>query len=259
MTDRRLILGIPFDPITSDETLARLRAALAEGRGGVMVNPNVDVLRQAVADPAVGRLVIDADLVLVDGAPVHWVSRLSRSQALPERIPGASFIWRICAEAADQGWPVFLLGGNPGVAETAAAVFQAEYPALKVAGTYCPPFGFEQDEAQLRAIEDAVEQARPRIVFTALGFPKQERLMHRLAGRFPDMWFIGEGAALSFVAGDVARAPEWMQRLGIEWLHRLVTEPRRLFKRYIVHDLPFVARMLVWALRERRRTTSIPV
>jgi N-acetylglucosaminyldiphosphoundecaprenol N-acetyl-beta-D-mannosaminyltransferase len=160
-------------------------------------------------------------------------------------------IWSLSGAAADRNVPVFLLGGNPGVAERAGVALCSRHPNLKVAGTHCPPFGFENDGDQMQAIFEALESSSPGLVFCGLGFPKQERLMAILVNRFPGIWFISSGASFSMAAGDVHRGPKWMQSLGLEWLCRLVQEPRRLFSRYIVHDIPFALLLLLTSVRNR--------
>jgi N-acetylglucosaminyldiphosphoundecaprenol N-acetyl-beta-D-mannosaminyltransferase len=151
---------------------------------------------------------------------------------------------------------VFLLGGDPGVAEAAADRLQERHPGLRIAGTHCPPVGFERAPERLREIDVALERARPDIVFVALGFPKQERLILRLRPLLPQAWFVSCGISLSFVSGNVSRAPAWLQRCGLEWLYRLVQEPRRLARRYLLQGIPFMARVLAGSLRRRLTATS---
>jgi N-acetylglucosaminyldiphosphoundecaprenol N-acetyl-beta-D-mannosaminyltransferase len=185
--------------------------------------------------------------------PLLWASRLQRTP-LPERVAGSSLIRTLPAASRDAGASVFLLGGDPGVADVAAEELLRTTPGLEIAGTHCPPVGFEDSPAQLTAIDAALETAKPDIVFVGLGFPKQEHLILRLKSRFPKIWFVSCGISLSYLSGDVTRAPVWAQRLGLEWLHRLVHEPRRLARRYLVEGLPFFALLLASALRHRVAT-----
>jgi N-acetylglucosaminyldiphosphoundecaprenol N-acetyl-beta-D-mannosaminyltransferase len=246
------LAGIELHALDEDQVISHVLDALLRGEGGWLVNPNIDVLRQVDRDPELRALVGRASLVVADGAPVEWAARLA-GRPLPPRVPGSRLIWSLSAAAAAAGCSVFLLGGAPGVADRAAVELVARAPGLKVAGTHCPPFGFETDPAAGAAVSSALVEAYPDIVFCGLGFPKQERLMDRLAGEFPRSWFIGSGASITFAAGDVARAPAWMQRAGFEWVFRLVTEPRRLARRYLVDDLPYAVRLLTRAALEGRR------
>ncbi len=241
-----MLAGVEIDALTERQTIERI----VDGGGGWVVNPNVDVLRQVVADDRVGALAREATLTVADGTPLIWASRLMGSP-LPERIAGSTLIYGVCEEAARRGRSVYLLGGAPGVAERAAAQLGQVVPDLHIAGWHCPPFGFERRPADLAEIDSLLFDARPDIVFVALGFPRQERLIVRLRLLLPQAWFVACGMTLSFVAGDVPRAPVWMQRLGLEWLHRLIHEPRRLFMRYVVHDVPFALRLLLSAAGTR--------
>ncbi|MBM3973806.1 MAG: WecB/TagA/CpsF family glycosyltransferase, partial [Planctomycetes bacterium] len=132
-----------------------------------------------------------------------------------------------------------------------AARLCAASPALRVVGIECPPFGFDQDAAAMVALRTRLAAARPDIVFVALGSPKQEFVSRDLRATLPAAWWLGVGISFSFVAGDVQRAPRWLQGLGLEWLHRLLQEPRRLARRYLVAGLPFAAALFAKALWAR--------
>jgi N-acetylglucosaminyldiphosphoundecaprenol N-acetyl-beta-D-mannosaminyltransferase len=239
-------MGVPVDSVTEVEAIGCVLAALAERRGGWIVTPNIDILRQAAYDASIRTLITSADLILADGMPLLWASRLLH-RPLPARVPGSALIWSLSEAAGRTGASVFLLGGSPGVAERAAAVLQSTVPQLHVSGHHCPPFGFENSPTAMRELIERLETGHPDIVFCGLGFPKQERLISQLRERFPSTWFLGIGISLSFVAGEIRRCPQWMQDIGLEWLHRLSCEPRRLFSRYVMHDLPFAVILLAQA------------
>lgn len=249
--NRVTLAGVQIDNLDEQGVINHVLDEQMARRGGWMINPNVDVLRQVHANPDLQSLVKQADLMIADGAPLIWASRI-RKTPLAERVPGGQLIWSLSGAAAERGISVFLLGGNTGVAERAGVALCSRYPDLRLAGTHCPPFGFENDGEQMEAIFRALEFSSPGLVFCGLGFPKQERLMAILVNRFPNMWFIGSGASLTMAAGDVRRAPEWIQSIGLEWLYRLVQEPRRLFSRYVVHDVPFALRLLLSSVRDRQ-------
>jgi N-acetylglucosaminyldiphosphoundecaprenol N-acetyl-beta-D-mannosaminyltransferase len=250
--DRVRLLGLELDRVSEAGAIATVLDGLAEGRGGFVVTPNLDQLRQLHARPELAELFAQADLVVADGMPLVWASRLQGSP-LVERVAGSDLVWSLTAEAALRGRSIFLLGGAPGACEAAEARLRAVYPGARFAGHLCPPIGFEHDEHEIARIRRTLAEGRPDIVYVALGFPKQERLIAYLRSEFPRTWFLGVGFSLSFVAGQSSRAPGWMSRLGLEWLHRLVKEPRRLAKRYLVHGLPFAARLFAAALAQRRR------
>jgi N-acetylglucosaminyldiphosphoundecaprenol N-acetyl-beta-D-mannosaminyltransferase len=245
-------MGMPVDPVTQRQAIDHILASLAEGRGGRVITPNLDQLRLYHQNPDLRPMYEHAGLVLADGMPLVWAGRLQATR-LPERVAGSELIYTLSAAAAGAGRSIFLLGGNPGAAENAGQELARRYPGLKVVGSYCPPFGFERDEAQMRAIRDALAAARPDIVFVGLGFPKQERLIEAVADTLPASWFLGVGVSFSFVSGEIHQAPRWMRRIGLEWVHRMVQEPGRLFKRYVIHDLPFAVRLFGNAAARRFR------
>lgn len=252
MTARIRLHGLAVDRLTEAGAIAAILRGLDKGRGGYVVTPNLDHVRQFAQRPDLRPIFEDADLVVADGMPLVWASRL-QGTPLPERVAGSDLVWSLTAEAALRGRSVFLLGGAPGACEAADARLRSLYPGARMAGHLSPPPGFEHDPAQMEGIRSTLAEAQPDIVYVALGFPKQERLIAYLRPEFPRTWFLGVGFSLSFIAGDAARAPTWMIRLGLEWTHRLAQEPRRLAKRYLVHDLPFAIRLFASALKGRVR------
>ena len=254
--DRVHLDGTGFDRITEEEVVAVVREAIDAGRGGRILTPNVDILRQAQVDSAVRGYLDDADLVVADGMPLVWASKLSGTP-LPERVAGSSLIWSLSRGLAHDKRSVFVVGGAPAAegardgATRAADRLARECPGLRIAGTVCPPFGFERDEESFADLCRKVAGAEPDLVFVGLGFPKQEGVITRLRAELPRAWFIGCGAAVNFVAGDVERAPRWMQKTGLEWAHRLGTDPGRLAGRYLKHDAPYAMRLLAGAAARR--------
>jgi N-acetylglucosaminyldiphosphoundecaprenol N-acetyl-beta-D-mannosaminyltransferase len=248
-------MGVDFDSVTESGALDALFAGLAARRGGLVLTANLDHLRRAQSDARFAQIARTADLVVADGMPIVWAARLA-GRPLPQRVAGSTMVFALCARAAREGRSVFLLGGNPGVADHAAGVLTSQHAGLRICGTLCPPFGFESDAGKLGEIRDAVRAARPDIVLVALGSPKQEYLAQTLRGDLPGAWWIGVGISLSFVTGEVRRAPAWMQRAGLEWIHRLASEPRRLARRYLVDGLPFAARLFLHALGSRGKSAG---
>jgi N-acetylglucosaminyldiphosphoundecaprenol N-acetyl-beta-D-mannosaminyltransferase len=253
--DRVDLDGTGIDRITEAEVVAVVRDALHHGRGGRIITPNVDILRRAQTDPEAREHLDDADLIVADGMPLIWASKLGGTP-LPERVAGSSLIWSLSAGLGKDGRSIFVIGGAPenDGAARAADRLAGDCPGLRVAGTLCPDYGFEKDPIAYDQFCSKVVDARPDLVFVGLGFPKQERMIARLRTALAQSWFIGCGAAVNFVAGDVSRAPRWMQRSGLEWAHRLGTEPRRLASRYLRHDAPYALRLLAQAPVQRVRT-----
>ncbi len=248
-----LLRGVRFDALTEDGTIRHVREALDEGRGGWIVTPNLDILRRAGADREFNELIHQANLRVADGMPLIWASRLM-GRRLPERVAGSSLVSTMAAMLAQTERSLYLLGGSPGAADGAAEELRRRYPLLNIVGTDCPPMGFEKDPDIYRSVQDKVVAAAPDVVYVGLGSPKQEHLIRDFRSQLPGTWWAGIGVSFSFLTGDVKRAPSWMQRLGLEWTHRLAQEPGRLWRRYLVDGLPFAARLMAGAAVDRFRT-----
>ena len=245
-------MGLDFAALSERETIDYILGSLAGGRGGWISTVNLDILRQWRQTPEVRDLVSQADIVVADGMPLVWAGGIQGSP-LPERVAGSTLVRTLSAAAATADASVFLLGGNPGTADATGEVLAESCPGIRLAGTLCPPFGFEDDPEWMDRIACALRDAEPDIVFVGLGCPKQERLIVALRDLLPRAWFVPCGISFSFLAGEVQRAPVMLQRLGLEWLHRLVQEPRRLVRRYLVEGIPFVFELLWSALVVRAR------
>ncbi len=246
------ILSMRLCKVDEAACVQGILAGLDQGQGGWVVTSNIDTLRRHQTEPAFRQLLKGATMMVADGMPLVWASRVQGSP-LPARVAGANLISSLSAAAALRGRSVFLLGGDPGMAEAAAAALQARSPALRIAGTRCPPSGFERDPAHLAAIRSALQAAAPDIIYVGLSCPKQEWLISQLKASMPASWWLGLGYSFSFLAQPGKRAPRWIQDAGMEWLHRLLQEPRRLARRYLVQGLPFVVYVLSRSLLVRVR------
>ena len=244
------VMGARFAAITESDAVSAIMDAAMSNRGHWTITANLDHLRRYTSESLARQLIDDADLIVADGTPVIWASRLAGT-SLPERIAGSNMIWSICEAAASSRSSVFLLGGDPGVADRAAQVLRERYVGLEVAGTSCPPMGFDKDERELDRIRRQVRDAAPRIVLVGLGFPKQDVIIRHLRDVLPQASFIGVGISLSFVAGETSRAPQWTHRLGLEWFYRLLKEPKRLVRRYLFHGVPFALKLFASAVWNR--------
>jgi len=246
------LLGMPIAQIDRAALLDHLFGTLAAGRGGWLVTANLDFLRRHAHEPAARELYAAADLRVADGFPLVWAARL-QGDRLPERVTGADLVWLVAERAAAEGRSVYFLGGDADSASRALKVLQGRWPALRVAGSASPNVDRVPTPAQLDALRAEILPTRPDVVLVAMGSPKQENLIHSLRADLPATWMIGVGATFSFVAGDVRRAPIFVQRMNLEWFWRLGQEPRRLFRRYIVEDLPFAFELFARAAARRFR------
>ena len=238
-----MLEGVRLNALSEDQCVDHVMEAIAAGRGGWIVTPNLDHLRRLQRDEAFREHYRHADLAVADGMPLVWACRLQNTP-LPGRVAGSDLIWSLSRAAAEQGPSVFLLGGDPGTANEAAQKLSARFDGLRVVGTHCPEQGFESRPGGIDEIAARLIAARPDIVFVALGSPKQEALIERLRSILPKAWWMGVGISFSFVAGRVQRAPVWVRKLGLEWVHRTAQEPRRLARRYLVDGLPFAAGLM---------------
>jgi len=236
--------GVRFHAIDEQTCIRHILGEISVGTGGFVVTPNVDHLRRCRSDLSFSVLVSEASLVVADGMPVVWASRL-QGTPLPQRVAGSDLISSLSAAAAKEGRSIFLLGGEPGTADAAARVLTSRSPNLKIAGMLCPPIGFEKNIIEMGKIIETLQAARPDIVYVALGSPKQEQLIDRLRRLLPQTWWLGVGVSFSFLCGDVKRAPLWMRKYGLEWIHRLLQEPGRLTHRYVVVGIPFASVLLL--------------
>jgi N-acetylglucosaminyldiphosphoundecaprenol N-acetyl-beta-D-mannosaminyltransferase len=223
------------DLVNLKGAIERIEALVSAGAGGAVFTPNVDHVVNAERLPALAEAYARADLCLADGMPLVWASRML-GPALPERVAGSDLAEPLLARAAAHGWPVFLLGGRPGAAEKAAETLRRS--GVRVAGAEGPRV--DQDGAVDPAVLERVRTAAPSLLLVGLGSPKQELFVDRHRPVLGSAVCFACGAVIDFLAGELPRAPRWMARTGLEWAYRLVREPRRLWRRYLVNDPAFL-------------------
>ncbi len=229
------MFGIEFDSIDMNSAVDTVLDWSKESfkKCRYVVTPNVDhaVLFQERKD--LREAYSDASLIVADGWPVVLASKILR-QPVPERVPGSDLVPQAfqAANERDQELRVFLLGAGPGVAERAAANIEKKWSCVNVVDTLCPPIGFHLDPAENKLIIDRIREASPDILIVGLGAPKQELWVHQFKYEIRAKVALCVGATIDFLAGEKARAPKWVQSLGMEWAHRMCSEPKRLVKRY---------------------------
>ncbi len=250
------LFGFELDAITMREAVERVYGWVRTPRQGrFVVTPNVDHAVLFQRDAELRESYANASLVLADGMPVVLAARLL-GRPLPGRVPGSDLVPALFeAAAARAGLRVYLLGAAPGVAQRAAENIRARWPGVEIVGTYSPPVGFENDEQENQAILDKIAAVRPDLLIVGLGAPKQERWVNAHRQRIDAAVTLCVGATIDFLAGERRRAPRWMRRGGLEWLHRVASEPKRLLKRY-VRDAWIFPQLVCseWFAARRRRT-----
>ena len=242
------LVGVP----TQAALLEALSAALDRGEGFAVATLNLDHIVKLRRDAAFRRAYAGQTHVVADGNPVVWLSRLSgREVAL---VPGSELIAPLAALAAAKGVAIAALGSTQPALRAAAERLEADHPGLTVAACLAPPMGFNPESAAADEMLDAVAASGARICLLALGAPKQEILAVRGLARHPGLGFVSIGAGLDFVAGRQKRAPLWVRRIAMEWLWRMLSDPRRLARRYLDCALVLPG-LTVAALREGRGRT----
>lgn len=245
--DRIDLLGCPFDAISFDATVDAIRAAVQGGTRLQIVPGSVDTVMKARRDREFRTDLAAADLVVADGQFVTWAAHWLGTP-LRRRVSGTELVWHCARVSAETGRPVALIGAAPGVADRAAVAMGRRYPGSDVRALPTP---FPLDAAANAELVARIRDLGAAIVLAALGAPRQERWIRDHLGAAGASVGIGIGSAFDIICGDMPRAPVWMQRASLEWLHRLRLEPRRLGRRYLVEDMPFVALLAREVVRRR--------
>jgi N-acetylglucosaminyldiphosphoundecaprenol N-acetyl-beta-D-mannosaminyltransferase len=235
------VLGAPIDILTSEQAVARISAWAQLQESRVVCTCNVHSVVLSTRDAAFKRVIVEADMAAPDGAPVAWMLR-RQGAAGQRRVCGPDLMLDYCAHAAASGESIFLYGASAPTLEALQVRLRERWPALRIAGAIAPPFrelSPQEDEADIRAIN----ASGAGTVWVSLGCPKQERWMAAHAGRVQAV-MVGVGAAFNFHSGRVARAPAIMRNAGLEWLHRLASDPLRLWRRYLVTNTLFLVAVL---------------
>lgn len=249
------LFSLDIAAVTFDGAVRALvqAAELRDGRARVVVTPNVDHIVRLDAAPELRARYAKADYIFADGMPVVWASRLL-GRPLPQRVTGADLFVALCRQAQQRGWRVMLLGGRPGSEADLHARFAQYFPGLHI-DIVCPSMQFEPLGDEGCAFARKVRETSPDVVFTCLGMPKQENWALHHAPTLPGGIVLCVGAAMEFAIGLQRRAPHRLQRAGMEWLWRLLTNPRRLWRRYLVDD-PWFA-MLCWKQWRSQRNVGV--
>jgi len=239
------VAGLGVDAVGFAEAVDRVVAWARRRESRYVCAANAHMVVTAHEDPSFRAVMEGADLVVPDGMPLVWLLRRAGVRG-QERVAGPDLMLALCGRAAAEGLPVGLYGGTPETLAKLAARLASRFPGLRIAYRHAPPFHPLGPGEDARVVE-AIGRSGARILFVGLGCPKQERWMAEHRGRVRAV-MLGVGAAFDFHAGARRRAPPWMQRAGLEWLWRLGSEPRRLWRRYLVGN----ARFLWYATRARR-------
>lgn len=238
------VLGVRVDALQLPDVSAIIEQWVQDhGRCRYIAVTGIHGVMEAQHDPEFKRILNSADLVVPDGMPLVWLSRL-KGIGLKRRVYGPELMLSVCQQRTSERLRHFLLGGAPGVADRLAIVLQDKYPGLEIVGICSPPFRpLTSDEDE--KLVAAMNRTSPDIVWVGLGTPLQERWMHEHRDRLNASVLLGVGAAFDLHAGIKKQAPVWMRENGMEWLFRLLQEPRRLWRRYLVYGSQFIFYVLL--------------
>lgn len=237
--EKQALLNTYINNMTMPETLENIEKMIAADKKSYVVAINVDVVMKIEEDSYLKKIVDSADMVLVDGQPLVWISK-AHGKPLKAKISGSDLVPLLCKVAAEKGYKIFIIGGKDGIAEQAKHNLKSKLPAIQIVGTYAPPFGFEKDKNELEKINQKISDAAPDLLIACFGCPKQEKWIYENIEKYNAKVSICAGATVDFLAGNVKRAPRWMSEHGLEWFYRFLQEPRRMFKRYFIDDVKII-------------------
>jgi N-acetylglucosaminyldiphosphoundecaprenol N-acetyl-beta-D-mannosaminyltransferase len=244
------IASIKIDNLSFDDSLRAIEKQINQKENSFVVTPNVDHIVNLQKDHNFRRIYKEACLVLADGMPLIWASKFLNAPLI-ERVAGSDLFPELCRISAQKGYRIFLLGGRKGAAVMAKNVLTLRHPDINIVGTYCPDFGFEYEDVENQKIMRIIKKAQPDLLFVGLGSPKQEKWIYKHKDLYNVPVSIGIGVSFEFIAGMVKRAPVWMRNSGLEWFWRLLIEPQKLWKRYLVNDMQFFKLILKQKLRQK--------
>jgi N-acetylglucosaminyldiphosphoundecaprenol N-acetyl-beta-D-mannosaminyltransferase len=232
------ILGVGVSAVNMHTALREAELLLDQGKQGYVCVTGVHGIMEAQSDAAFRDILNHSFLTTPDGMPTVWLGRIHGFRHM-SRVYGPDFMLGLCERSVDRGYRHFLYGGKPGVAEELAASLTRRFPGLQIVGTYTPPFRplTIEEENDLRLQLDA---SQADVLWCGLSTPKQERFMAAYCHRMPVKLMIGVGAAFDLLSGNLMEAPDWMKKAGLQWLYRLIKEPRRLWRRYLLNNPKFV-------------------
>jgi N-acetylglucosaminyldiphosphoundecaprenol N-acetyl-beta-D-mannosaminyltransferase len=238
------LFDIHFDNFDFDDLLQFMDQAIVNKKPSYVLTCNVDHLMKLEHDELFRTIYREADVILADGSPIIWASRILR-KPLKQKVSGSDVLQKLGRAIEGRQYRLFFLGAAEGVAEAARHELLRLFPHLQVVGCYSPSYGFEFNDLENKQIVSMLREARPDIVLVGVGAPKQEKWIYKHYQAYRAPVSIGVGATFDFISGTVKRAPTLFQRTGFEWLWRLCQEPSRLWRRYLVEDMKFIKRLIL--------------
>ena len=237
--EKQKFLNTYINNITMQDAIKNIEKMIISKKKSYIVAINVDVVMKIENDSYLKKISDEADMTLVDGKPLIWISKLKK-KPIKAKISGSDLVPQICNLAAQKNYSIFIIGGKEGVAKRAKVELEKKYPNINIVGTYSPPFGFEKNKKEINDINKMISNKKPDLLIVCFGCPKQEKWIYENINNYDATVSICAGATVDFLAGNVKRAPKWMSDHGLEWFYRFLQEPKRLFKRYFIDDIKII-------------------
>lgn len=232
-------MGIYIDNMDANEIFDHVVECVEKKTPVHIVGVNVDQIVTVNKNATSMKIFHNAELVFVDGKPIQWMCSLL-GRKVKARITGPDLMEYICKKGAAMGLNIYLLGAGPGVAMRCGEILEQKYPGIHAVGYYSPPFGFQNDQEEMKKINNMLKESGADLLFVGMGSPKQDIFIYENMAQYCIPVSFSMGAALDFIAGNVKRAPRWMVHCGFEWLHRISQNPKRLWRRYLVTDMVII-------------------
>jgi N-acetylglucosaminyldiphosphoundecaprenol N-acetyl-beta-D-mannosaminyltransferase len=239
---RANVLGIGVHAVNMEQVLALMASAVDARRKGYICVTGVHGIMEAQREPGLKRILNEAFLTTPDGMPTVWVGRMQRFSQI-DRVFGPELMLEFCRLSITRGYRHFLYGGGPGVAEELRRALLSHLPELQIVGTYTPPFR-ALSTREAGDLQATFRELKPDVTWIGLSTPKQEKFMAEYLDRLDTTLLVGVGAAFDYHTGRIQDAPRWVKRAGLQWLHRMGQEPRRLWKRYLLNNPKFIVSIL---------------
>lgn len=234
--EKQALLNTYVNNLNMLETIEAIEKMIASDKKSYVVAINVDVVMKIEKDPYLKKIVDSADMVLVDGKPLIWISKWHGNK-VKAKISGSDLVPLLCEVAAEKKYKIFIIGGKDGIAEQAKKRLESKLPNIRIVGTYAPPLGFEKNENEIEKINQMISEVQPDLLITCFGCPKQEKWIYENIEKYDAKVSVCAGATVDFLAGNVKRAPRLMSEHGLEWFYRFAQEPKRMFRRYFIDDV----------------------
>ena len=235
-TKRIKFLNTYIDNLTTIEARQVVDQMIHTGRNHYVVTPKADISVKMQDDRELKNICDNADLILTDGMMVVKIAKYLKNP-IKERVCMTDFVWDVCDLAVEKGYKVFLFGGKKDVLKKATENIKTKYPNINIVDTYSPPMGFDSNPEELEKANQRIAKSNADILIVFLGCPKQEKFIYNNKDKYNVPISFTMGGCVDFIAGEVKRAPRWMQAVGLEWFVRFLQEPKRMFRRYFVDDI----------------------